>query len=58
MDFLLKTDFKAVCDEPTLGVIAQADDNNLARAEKFAIEEISSYMRSRYNIALAFSKAY
>lgn len=57
MNFLLKTDFKAVCDEPTLGVIDQADDNNLARAEKYAIEEISSYMRSRYNIALAFSKS-
>lgn len=56
MDFLTKADFKAVCDNTTLQVIDQADDDNLARSEKYAIEEISSYLRSRFDTATAFSK--
>lgn len=56
MNFLTKADFKAVCDNTTLQVIDQADDDNLARSEKYAIEEISSYLRSRFDTATAFSK--
>lgn len=55
MDFLLKEDFKAVCDDMTLDVIDQSDDANLARAERYAIEEVSSYLRSRYDIAAAYA---
>ena len=56
MQFLVKEDFKAVCDNQTLEVIGQSDDDNLARAEQYAMEEISSYLRSRYNISSAFAK--
>ena len=56
MDFLTEDDFKAVCDSATLDVIHQSDTENLARAELYAIEEISSYLRSRYDAAQAFAR--
>ena len=56
MEFLSKTDFEAVCDKPTLEVINQANDDNMSRAERYAIEEVSSYLRSRYDIAQAYSR--
>ncbi|MBQ5451770.1 MAG: DUF1320 family protein [Bacteroidales bacterium] len=55
MQFLTKDDIKMVVDEETLDVIQQSDDSNLDIAEKEAIEEISGYLRSRYNVKLAFS---
>ncbi len=55
MDFLTENDFKAVCDNQALEVIHQSDTDNLARAEKYAIEEVSSYLRSRYDMAQAFA---
>lgn len=55
MEFLLKEDFKAVCDNQTLEVIDQADDENLERAERYAREEVASYLRSRYNISSAYA---
>lgn len=54
MNFLTTDDFNAVCDNATLEVIHQANTQNLARAEKYAIEEVSSYLRGRYDIAQAF----
>jgi phage gp36-like protein len=56
MDFLTTADFKAVCDDATLNVIHQADVENLARAERYAQEEVSSYLRSGYDIAQAYQK--
>lgn len=56
MKFLTKEDFKAVCDNATLAVIDQADEANLDRAELYSIEEISSYLRGRYDVAKAFSQ--
>ena len=55
MTFLTIDDFKAVCDQQTLNVIDQADTANLDRAERYAIEEVSSYLRSRFDTAAAFS---
>lgn len=55
MTFLTIDDFKAVCDMQTLNVINQADTANLDRAERYAIEEVSSYLRSRFDTAAAFS---
>lgn len=55
MDFLTTEDFKAVCDDNTLAVIHQSDTANLARAEQYAVEEISSYLRSRYDAQQAFA---
>lgn len=57
MTFLTTDDFKAVCDTQTLTVINQDDTDNLDRAERYAIEEVSSYLRTRYDVATAFSKA-
>lgn len=55
MNFLTEDDFRAVCDQQTLNVIDQADAANLDRAESYAIEEVSSYLRSRYDTAAAFA---
>lgn len=55
MRFLTTDDFKAVCDDKTLQVIDQASTANLERAEGYAIEEISSYLSSRYDTAQAFA---
>ncbi|MDR1370928.1 MAG: DUF1320 domain-containing protein [Dysgonamonadaceae bacterium] len=54
--FLTIKDYKAVVDNKTLGVINQSDPENLERAEGYAIDEISSYLRSRYDVAKAFSE--
>lgn len=55
MTFLSQSDFHAVCDPQTLAVIDQADPANLDRAERYAVEEVSSYLRSRYDAAAAFA---
>lgn len=55
MKFLNIDDFKAVVDSVTLDVIHQSDTLNLARAENYALEEISSYLRGRYDMAAAFA---
>lgn len=56
MAFITKDDFKAVCDHATLEVIDQADQDNLNRAVAYAMEEVASYLRSRYDVAKAFAK--
>lgn len=53
---ITKDDFKAVCDPATLEVIDQTDDDNLNRAIGYAMEEVASYLRSRYDVDKAFSK--
>jgi phage gp36-like protein len=55
--FLSIEDYKAVCGDDALNVIQQSDDANRERSERYAIEEISSYLRSRYDIAAAFAAA-
>jgi phage gp36-like protein len=44
--FLSVEDYKAVVGSNELGVIEQADATNLQRAEKYAIDEIKSYLRA------------
>ncbi|MCM1035545.1 MAG: DUF1320 domain-containing protein [Paludibacter sp.] len=56
MAFITIDDFKAVCDDNTLAVIHQQDNNNLQRAINYAIEEVSSYLRSRYDVNKAFAQ--
>lgn len=56
MTFLTKDDFKAVCDPQTLDVIDQADEQNRERAIGYAMEEVASYLRSRYDVNRAFAK--
>ncbi|HRS18723.1 MAG TPA: DUF1320 family protein [Bacteroidales bacterium] len=55
MAFLEITDYKAVADDKTLSVIHQQSTTNLQRAEKYAAEEVSSYLRSKYNMTQAFA---
>ncbi|HOI32700.1 MAG: DUF1320 family protein [Bacteroidales bacterium] len=55
MSFLTTEDYKAVSDEQTLQVIQQSDEPNRQRAEKYAIEEISAYLRGRYDMQAAFA---
>ncbi len=55
MIFLSKDDFSVVCDDNTLSVIHQQEDSNLDKAESYAIEEVASYLRSRYDIEKALS---
>jgi phage gp36-like protein len=53
--FLTIEDYKAVADAQTLDVIHQSDEANLQRAERYAIGEISSYLRDRYDVSKAFA---
>jgi phage gp36-like protein len=63
--FLTIEDYKAVVDAKTLAVIDQADPVNLQRAEGYAIDEISGYLRAAqasktgirpYDVEAAFAK--
>jgi phage gp36-like protein len=63
--FLTTEDYKAVVDGKTLDVINQSDPENLRRAEGYAIEEISGYLRAAessktgvrpYDAAAAFAQ--
>ncbi|MDR0677684.1 MAG: DUF1320 domain-containing protein [Holosporaceae bacterium] len=63
--FLTIEDYKAVVDDKTLDVINQSDETNLARAERYAIDEIKSYLRAaepaktgirKYDVDAAFQK--
>jgi phage gp36-like protein len=63
--FLTIEDYKAVVDNKTLDVINQSDPANLDRAEGYAIDEISGYLRAAessktgirpYDVVAAFAK--
>mgnify|MGYP002621714582 CR=1 FL=1 len=53
--FIEETDYKVVIGEPALKVVAQADPDNRASAEAEAIEEISGYLRPKYDCGKIFS---
>ena len=53
--FLTTEDYAAVTDTTTLDVIQQSDEATRQRAEAYAIEEISSYLRARYDMQAAFA---
>lgn len=53
--FLTESDYAAVCEPTTLDVIQQSDEEIRQRAEAYAIEEISSYLRARYDMSAAFA---
>jgi phage gp36-like protein len=55
MSFLTTNDYKAVSNAQTLDVIHQSDEENLRRAEGYAIGEINSYLRDRYDTTKAFT---
>jgi len=53
--FLQTEDYAAITDTATLDVIQQSDEVTRQRAEAYAIEEISSYLRARYDMAAAYA---
>lgn len=55
--FLNQDDFSAVCDAATLDVIQQSSEEIRQRAEAYAIEEISAYLRGRYDMEAAYAAA-
>lgn len=55
MNFLLEQDFTIICDKQTLDTIYQSDSSHLDKAEKYAIEEVCSYIGDKYDMQAAFS---
>jgi len=54
--FITIEDYKVVLNEASLGVVAQEDNANRRRAEAEAIEEISGYLRPKYDVKKIFEK--
>lgn len=54
--FLTAEDYNTVTDAITLDVIQQSDELTRQKAENYAIAEISSYLRNRYDMDTAFAK--
>lgn len=53
--FINDEDYRVVIGEQALKVISQISDDNRANAEDEAIEEISSYLRPKYDTSALFS---
>ena len=53
--FIEENDYRVVIGEPALKVVAQASPENRANAEIEAIEEISGYLRPKYDCDKIFS---
>ena len=53
--FVTDQDYKVVIGTTALSVITQADADNRARAESEAVEEISGYLRPKYDVAAIFA---
>lgn len=53
--FINDEDYSVVIGEQALKVISQVSDDNRANAEDEAIEEISSYLRPKYDTQALFS---
>lgn len=53
--FILDSDYKVVIGEKAQEVISQADGANRINAETEAVEEISGYLRPKYDVGKIFS---
>lgn len=53
--FINSIDYKSVIGMTALNIVTQADSENRQRAELTAIEEISGYLRPKYDTAAIFS---
>ena len=53
--FINDEDYRVVIGEQAVKVISQISDDNRANAEEEAIEEISSYLRPKYDTEALFS---
>jgi phage gp36-like protein len=52
--FLTEEDYRIVADERTIDTIQQFEESIRLRAEKTAIEEVSTYLRGKYDVAAIF----
>ena len=53
--FLSELDYRTVCDEEELDVLTRSDTTTREKAERAAMEEVASYLRSRYDVNQAFA---
>lgn len=53
--FITEEDYKVVIGEVALKVISQVSPKNRANAETVALEEISGYLRPKYDCTAIFS---
>jgi hypothetical protein len=53
--FLTEDDYKVVCDEVELDVLTQSSPDIRRQAERVAMEEVSSYIRPKYDTDKAFA---
>lgn len=53
--FIQDSDYKKVINAASLAAITQIDNATRLNAESAAIEEVSGYLRSRYNVTEIFS---
>ena len=53
--FIEKEDYRTVCSPRELEVLQQADTPTRLRAERVAMEEVASYLRTRYDIDRAYA---
>ena len=53
--FITEEDYKVVIGDAALKVITQTDEANRTNAEAEAIEEMSGYLRPKYDCAAAFA---
>lgn len=56
MAFLTTTDFKQIIQTDILGQVIEEDAAVRLQGEQSAIEEMSSYLNSRYDVAAIFAK--
>lgn len=54
--YLRDDDYKPVCSPAELQVLQQSSTENREQAERTAIEEVASYLRSRYDVGYIFAQ--
>jgi phage gp36-like protein len=55
--FLTLDDYLAVCEPDTINLLSQFSEEVRHRAERYAMEQAASYLRSRYDMEAAFAAA-
>lgn len=53
--FLTVDDYRVVCSEADLDIITQSSEDIRRRAERIAMDEVAGYVRSRYDIDMAYA---
>jgi phage gp36-like protein len=53
--FLSEDDYKTLIDRRVLDIVQQSDEIARAKAESMAVEEISGYLRTRYDVNKIFT---